>query len=295
MVRHMAVAMTLACAMTAGLHGAERATVVLTDGTRQSGELVFHGSGNRNIIDNFLNLGQNGSEKTIPLDQVALIDIGGEQPAAADFQQLPGSPGQHLLVMRGGGMQRGRLVNVINGDTVQWENEAGQTQQYAVRDVMRIYTNSDAARRLYPQLAAAAAASSSAAPAATATSGVADAPVPAGAIRIPANQPWVPAGVLVRRGQRVVFGVTGQVQFSTQASHVAGPDGNPGVQTPNLPLAGAPVGALIGRIGSSAPFLIGSNRQPVLMPESGPLLLGVNDTDVTDNAGAFVVQLQQVR
>ena len=46
---------------------AERATFILTDGSRQSGLVAFHGTGNRNIIDNFLNLAEaQGPDKTIP-------------------------------------------------------------------------------------------------------------------------------------------------------------------------------------------------------------------------------------
>ena len=49
-------------------------------------------------------------------------------------------------------MQRGRLVNLVNGDTVQWQNEAGQAQQYGIRDVSRIFLNAQASRQLFPQL-----------------------------------------------------------------------------------------------------------------------------------------------
>lgn len=54
------------------------------------------------------------------------------------------------------------------------------------------------------------------------------------------------------------------------------------------------VGGLIARVGNSQPFPIGSNRSPIAMPESGLLLLGVNDTNVSDNSGEFIVTLQRV-
>ena len=53
---------------------AEHATVILTDGSRQSGDVVFHGSSSRNIIDNQFNLRQGGHEQSIPIEQVAIID-----------------------------------------------------------------------------------------------------------------------------------------------------------------------------------------------------------------------------
>jgi hypothetical protein len=295
MIRPFVLGATLVAGLTAGLLAAERATFVLADGSRPSGEIVFHGTGNRNIIDNFLNLsgGPGGRDQTFPMEQVALIDFGIDQPAAAEFQQLPSGDG-HLLVLRGGGAQRGTLVNMINGDTVQWRNEAGQMQQFAIHDVSRIYLNPAAARRVYPQLASAAAsAQATAAPAAPAAT--AEEAVPRGAIRVNANQQWVSTGLMVKKGQRIVFAATGQVQFSPEAAHTAGPDGNPGVASPNLPVGNMPVGGLIGKVGGSAPFAIGSSRQPVVMPDSGPLLVGVNDTNVTDNSGSFIVSFARTR
>src|SRR2546425_898768 len=56
-----------------------------------------------------------------------------------------------------------------------------------------------------------------------------------GAIRVDANQPWTDVGIIVRRGDRIAFRATGQVQFSPTQSHMAGPDGNPTVQVPGLP------------------------------------------------------------
>ena len=50
-----------------------------------------------------------------------------------------------------------------------------------------------------------------------------------------------------------------------------------------------PVGGLIGRVGSSGPFPIGSNAQPIVMPAAGRLMLGVNDNVWTDNSGYFSV------
>jgi len=277
------LAATLVAAITAPVLAAEQATFVLTDGTRQHGEVVFHGSGNRNIIDNFANLGQGGQEKTYPLDQVAMIDFAGDQPVAAEFRELPASDG-HLLVMRNGTVQRGTLINLVNGDTVQWQNEAGQPQQYAIRDISRIYLSPTAARRIYPQYASIEPARP------VGTSG--NVAAPAGSIRIPANQQWVPVGFLVSRGQRIAFSATGQVQFSAEAAHASGPDGNPTVQTSGLPVPGMAVGGLIGRVGNSQPFPIGSNTQPIVMPQAGLLMLGVNDTNVSDNSGEFIVTVQ---
>jgi len=51
-----------------------------------------------------------------------------------------------------------------------------------------------------------------------------------------------------------------------------------------------PVGALIGRVGNNGkPFAIGMQTQPLPMPASGRLFLGVNDNELGDNSGAFTV------
>jgi hypothetical protein len=45
----------------------------------------------------------------------------------------------------------------------------------------------------------------------------------------------------------------------------------------------------VGRIGSNVPFGIGTQKQPLVMPESGRLMLGVNDNNLSDNSGTFTV------
>jgi hypothetical protein len=47
-------------------------------------------------------------------------------------------------------------------------------------------------------------------------------------------------------------------------------------------------GALIGRVGNSAPFGIG-DQASVPMPFDGILFLAVNDDERSDNAGEFIV------
>lgn len=257
------------------LGAAERATVVLKDGSRQNGQLVFHGSGARNIIDDYVNLGEGGAEKSWPLDQIALIDFGGGEVTAADIQQLVDP--SHLLVLRAGERQRGRLVNIVRGDTVQWQNEGGQAQEYAVRDVARVLLSADAVRRLNPQQSASAQSSAEG-----------DESVPVGAVRVEGRR-WVSTGLRVRKGERVAFTATGRVQVSPDQAHTAGPDGNPAVPSANLPVPEMAVGGLIARVGDSAPFPIGANRDPIAMPKDGLLMLGVNDSEYGDNSGAFTV------
>jgi hypothetical protein len=47
---------------------------------------------------------------------------------------------------------------------------------------------------------------------------------------------------------------------------------------------------LIGRVGNTRPFVIGSESD-VTMPANGRLYFGVNDDYVGDNSGSFVVEM----
>ena len=56
-----------------------------------------------------------------------------------------------------------------------------------------------------------------------------------------------------------------------------------------------PVGGLIAKVGNTAPFPIGSNTQPIVMPADGRLMLGVNDNELGDNSGYFTVAVNKQR
>jgi len=258
----------------------ERATFILTDGERKSGAVVHHGGQNENLINGNLNLDVGtGPELTIPMEQVAVIDFVGGQPQADELGQLP--PSGHFVVLKNGTSQPGRFVNIINGDTLIWENLGGQRQQYAVRDVKRVYLNADSARTAFRYTGPTTNA--------VGTSGQAAART----IQVPANQQWTDTGVDVTQGQQVVFEASGQITWDRQAGATATPDGN-GTQTrTGLPVPNAPVGALIGRVGNAAPFGIGTQTNPLPMPASGRLMLGVNDSVLTDNTGAFSVVIKK--
>ena len=56
----------------------------------------------------------------------------------------------------------------------------------------------------------------------------------------------------------------------------------------NYPVKSAPAGTLIGRVGNSAPFVIGSQTE-ITTPADGRLFFGVNDDHYADNNGFFSV------
>jgi hypothetical protein len=276
MVRRLIPAVAVVAYLAASALAAERATFILTDGERKSGEVVFHGGNAANFIDGQLNLGDNGKEQSFPIDRVAVIDFAGGTPSATELSRVPAS-GQ-VVVTRDGNTIAGRFVNIVRGDTLLWENQSGQEQQLPVRDVARVYLNPQSARAVFNYNG----------PAATAvgTSGT----IAGRTISVPANRQWIDTGIDVSAGERLVFQASGQVTIGRSADQTASPDGNPSYRSPAYPDATAPGGALLGKVGANGkPFGIGTQSQPLGMPASGRLFLGVNDNEIADNSGAFSV------
>jgi PA-IL-like protein len=120
--------------------------------------------------------------------------------------------------------------------------------------------------------------------------GTAGAPAAAtSGVRVDANQAWVDTGINVSRGDGVAFNASGDIMVAPGAS--AGVGGTPALTSPQYPVPSAMAGALIGKVGNSAPFLIGSNTQPITMPADGGLMLGINDDGFGDNTGSFSVTI----
>ena len=97
----------------------------------------------------------------------------------------------------------------------------------------------------------------------------------------------------VRRGQYVAFNTSGEVQLSGNPNDRARSPGTTRM-APGAPMPTVNAGALIGRVGNSAPFGIG-DQASVPMPFDGVLFLAVNDDERSDNAGEFVVSLNRAR
>jgi PA-IL-like protein len=282
MIRRTISTAALLVACAAGyLAAAERATFILTTGERKSGPVVFHTDARENLINGQLNLGAaNGKEMTFPEDQVAVIDFVGGRPPDSELQALGTG---HTIALRNGGVEQGHFVNMIGGDTVRWQDQNGSSRDIPIREVSRIYLNRQSAMTAFNYNGPTNASN------ATGTSGTAgQAPGP-GAVRVEANQPWTNTGVSVRKGDRVTFQASGQIEWGRSPGQIAGPNGNASDRSQAYPIPGTPVGTLIGKVGNSAPFAIGSNTQPVLMPADGVLMLGVNDNEFGDNSGFFAV------
>lgn len=104
---------------------------------------------------------------------------------------------------------------------------------------------------------------------------------------------WLDTGFDVTRGQKVDFLAQGSVQWNEDGHQYCLPSGAPlYTRGGNRPILGINTGALIGKIGadSTEPFYIGPNNR-IRMFSAGRLFLGINDDNVSDNAGAYRVWL----
>jgi len=273
--RVISTAVLVACAGLSTLTAAERATLVLTNGERRSGEVATSGE---TFSNGQLKLSVSGSEQAIPIDQVAVIDFTGGTASELELSRVAPQANGQTAIMRSGHAQAGHFVNIIRGDTLLWENDKGQQEQYPLSTVSRVYLNPMSARAVYSNERA------GRAPVAFGTSGQ----LPGTTVNVPGNLAWTDTGITVNQGDRIAFQASGQITYGRSPGQVATPDGGAD-RRPNYPDPSVPVGALLGRIGNGAPFAIGSQTQPLGMPASGRLMLGVNDNELGDNGGAYTV------
>ena len=251
------VAVTLTAVVTAQ----ESVTLTLRSGETMNAQLVDLGGVGFTVR-------VSGQERQIPTSEVALINFTGGSMSSSDWDRL--NSGTQVLWLKSGEVINGQLTD-IGGTTplrITFRTSSGE-RDFSSSDISRIAlarpntgTNID------------------------------NPPVPGGAgITVSSQQAWTPTGLTVRRGDTVSFTASGEI-------HIGGP-GNPSVSAagiqaaaPGAPMANAPAGALIGRVGNGTPFLIGNGRT-MRMPNAGQLFVGINDGHLPDNDGAFQVQVSR--
>jgi hypothetical protein len=177
------------------------------------------------------------------------------------------------LVLRSGRRIDGDLVGV-RGSTVEFDENGGGARRYDRSEVARIELGSGSSSSGYRD---------------DRTGGR-----PSGlrerTTSVDAASQWSDTGIDVRSGTSVYFEASGKVQWGPDRKD--GPAGEGGNHhNPNRPMPNRSGGALIGRVGGSEPFLIGDERGPIRMRESGRLSLGVNDDFLQDNRGSFRVTI----
>jgi hypothetical protein len=112
---------------------------------------------------------------------------------------------------------------------------------------------------------------------------------------VPGTVAWTGTGVSLTAGERFVVHAGGEVSYS----HFHPPVGPDGDSTPHPGVCVLPGpdhhAGLIGRISvSGTPFLVGSHLTGSAN-RSGELYLGINDTGVDNNGGAFTATVQVAR
>ncbi len=273
---------------TAGVAGAqEQATVLKRDGTRVSGRFE---AWNRNTNTLYVRVSQ-GDQRVVPFGDAAVVEVAGnaDNLPAGEIEAARG--GDHVLVLRNGEVIRGRLLNIEGGEGSGKEDEPrvlsfkpsdGAERRARFNDVRRLYLGNFPAS-LGPHTPAS-------------TPAASEAPLPAGAVRVPANAGWVSTNVTLRRTDRMQFSAEGQVRLSGDADDKASPAGSlRGRYAPNAPAPTLLAGALIGRLGNGPAFAIGDQTEALPVPGDGVLFLAVNDDQTSDNDGAFVVTIRVVR
>ena len=103
---------------------------------------------------------------------------------------------------------------------------------------------------------------------------------------------WTDTGIDVRAGDTIRFEAQGTMQLSADSNDMASPAGSrTNRHAPEAPMRLESAGALIARIGESAPLFVGDRRTISRAPASGRLHLGVNDDHLGDNAGEYRVTI----
>jgi hypothetical protein len=270
MIRRVLLGSVLAASLGVVAMANHPATFVLRSGERVSGELSYKGGTSYTL---------NG--KDYPSNDIAIIEFVPGAPSAAELNQIPtmdNNPSEHerhVFVTRDGQVIFGKIYHIsADGNTITFDRREGGRQDLSADNLARVYVNPAGARSVYASVLG------NATPGAVATSGT--------TIQVPANQAWTDTGITVNAGDKVVFQASGQITYGRSPGQTASPDGGPD-RRPNYPLPSVPVGALLGRVGNGAPFGIGTQTQPLPMPASGRLMLGVNDNELTDNSGSYTV------
>jgi hypothetical protein len=259
-------------AVTASLAAAAPVTIILRSGDKIRGELVDLGG-----VGFTIRVG--GGEQVIPAGDVAVIDFTGAPFRPAELERV--RQGQALAVFHSGDVIEGRLVDIGGTDPLRMTfRTPGGSRDVNSSELSRVYLSR---WQGMPEGSGATTQPGEAGPALD----------PGGAgMNIPANPCWTNTGWSVRRGQRVTFNGSGEIQLSADQGDIAGVAGSrTGRTSPNAPIPGTLTGALIGRVGNGQPFGIGDQRIALGMPATGQLFLGINDDHCGDNRGQFKVQI----
>jgi hypothetical protein len=264
-------------------------TVLKRDGSRVSGKLEGVGNGTVYVRSS------QAEQHKIPVGDAVVIDFVDGASGLPETETAAARGAEHVMVLRDSTSVKGRLIETRGGQGSGDDSEprivyfqpsgSQQAQRYEADRVGRIYLGNYPAATAAPGVAG-----SNPEPAA----GQED--IPAGAIRVPANQAWTATAISVREGDRLQFEVSGEIVLSGDPGDVARAAGSMKARkAPGAPLPANYAGCLIARVGNSPPFAIGNIETAIAMPRDGQLIFGINDDHVADNKGDFQVKVLRRR
>jgi len=266
-MRRYITALILGLALLGVAWAQQSATITLRSGQTINAQLI-------DLSAVGFTIRESGNERQIPKNDVLVIDFGGG--AVSRPSELDNLGGQHLIVLRNGDVVRGEFVDIGGSQPLRltFRTSSGE-RDFSSNDARRIYLGKPPDETPTPL----------------------PAPV-AGTIAVPAAQQWTPTNITVRRGQTVRFEASGEIELDADGQVKSGPGGS-GRFDKGAPLPSTATGTLIGRVDSplgrrlgarGQVFVIG-NTPSVVMPADGPLYLGVNDSELSDNRGRFQVKV----
>ena len=265
MVKRTILAVAVALALAGSAQAQENATLVLRSGEKLQGQLVDMGGTGFTVR-------VNGQERQIPTNDVSVIDFTG----SGDVPDADLSRGGQTIWLRNGQTVDGQLYDISGTSPLKitFKTSSGD-RELASSEIGRIVLSR-------PNTAVATSGSAS-------TVNMPE----GGGVAVAGTAAWTPTGITVRRGDRVTFNATGEVRLSTDAADMATAAGARSQRrSANAPLPDTYAGALIGKVGNSAPFPVGES-QTVTMPANGQLFLGINDDHVADNQGGYRVTVRR--
>jgi hypothetical protein len=262
----LSVFCAVALLWTGAAYAQETVTVTLLSGEKVSGQLLDLGGDGYTVR-------VSGSERTIPQNDVSVIDFTGRTMTDADWVKFTGTS---QVILRNGQTIDGTLYDIAGSSPLRLTIRTSDGQrELAASDVARIVISR-------PIRAVA-----------TLGASIADTPAVAGAITVQANRPWTSTGITVKKGQTVNLSTTGEIQLSDDVNDTAVPAGAKSGRTiASAAIKNGPAGALVGRIGpTGTPFGI-ENAAFIVAPATGILYLGINADGFADNRGNYQVVIR---
>lgn len=111
------------------------------------------------------------------------------------------------------------------------------------------------------------------------------------------TQYWTDSGFNLQAGDHIstsASGLVGVAGSDVQGKNADGAGAGSSCAPAGAPMPGGPCWALVGRIGGGSPFFVGLNFSATVN-SGGRLYLGVNDDPVSDNWGAWSVNVTVTR